>query len=250
MRKQFINYCKEIKVIMQKNNIGIVIPTYNEKSNIGLLMNSILKLLPNCFILVVDDSTDGTRLLLDKIEKHNHNVKIIYGKDKSGRGAAVLKGIEYFLKNSKIQFIFEMDADFSHDPKELPKMLDAIKTCDVVIGSRYIHGSKIIDWPVNRRMFSRIANFFASLILRIGITDYTNGYRCYKRETLENINLTDIKTKGFFVLSDIAYRIYRKGYIFKELPSVFVNRKRDKSNFNLKEVHEAFFTLLKLRFLN
>lgn len=233
---------------MKNDFVAVVIPTYNEKRNIGLLIDSIFKILASCQIVVVDDSEDDTGKFLDQIQRLNKQLYVIHGKDKGGRGAAVVRGIKQALQNKKIKYIIEMDADFSHDPKELPKMLEAIKTSDVVIGSRYIPGSKIIDWPVNRRTFSRIANFFASLILLIPITDYTNGYRCYRREVLENINLNSIKTKGFFVLSDMAYRIHKKGYTFKEVPSIFLNRKREKSNFNLSEVFEAFFTLLKLRF--
>lgn len=228
--------------------IAIIIPTLNEKENIGRLIGEILKLNLDVKIFVVDDnSPDKTGEIVKKLAEKYKNVKLILRVKKRGRGGAVIDGFSEALKNKEIKYLFEMDADFSHDPKDIPRFLEKIKEVDVVIGSRYLPGSQIINWPLSRHIFSAIANFYARLILGISISDYTNGYRLYKREVLEKIDFKKIKSVGYIVLSEIAYLIKKSGFKFGEIPVVFVNRKRGKSNLKLKEIIEAFTSVIRIR---
>jgi len=228
--------------------IAVVIPTFNEKENIKRLINEISGLNLNVQIFVVDDnSADRTAGEVEEIEKKNKNVKLILRVNKRGRGSAVIDGFKEALKDKKTEYFFEMDADFSHDPNDIPRFLEKIKNYDIVIGSRYLPGSEIINWPIERHIFSAIANFYARLILGVPISDYTNGYRCYKREVLEKIDFNKIKSSGYIVLSEMAYSIKKAGFKFGEIPVVFVNRKRGKSNLRLKEIIEAFTSVLRIR---
>lgn len=227
----------------------VVIPTYNERENIEKLIKEIFCFDRDIKVIVVDDnSPDKTFEVVEKIGKKDKRVKLILRKNKRGRGSAVVDGFKYGLKDKKTKYFFEMDADFSHDPKELGKFFEKIKKADVVIGSRYLKKSKIIGWPLKRHIFSRLANFYAWLILRVPITDYTNGFRCYKRRVLESIDLGKIKSSGYIVLSEMAYKIYRKEFKFAEVAVVFVNRQRGASNLRLEEIVEAFTSVWRIRF--
>lgn len=229
--------------------LAIVIPTYNERENIGRLIKEILRLNLDIKIIVVDDnSPDKTSETVREISKENKNVHLILRVNKRGRGSAVIDGFKEALKDKKTQYFFEMDADFSHDPHDIPRFLKEIKNNDVVIGSRYLLESKIVDWPIKRKIFSKIANWFARLVLKIPITDYTNGYRCYKRKVLESIDFSKINSPGYIVLSEMAYQIFKLGYKFKDIPIIFVNRRRGLSNLRLKEITSAFTSVLKIRF--
>jgi dolichol-phosphate mannosyltransferase len=227
----------------------IVIPTYNEKENIARLVEVIMSLpYPISVVIVDDNSPDGTGIIADKLSKKFERVKVIHRKGKGGRGSACIEGFQYALKQEQdINYIFEMDADFSHDPKEIPKFLENIENYDMVIGSRYTEGSKIVNWSKLRRIFSKLANFYARSLLKIPITDYTNGYRCYKKDVLNNIDFNKINSTGYVVLSEMAYQIAKKGYKIGEIPIVFVNRKRGESNLTLKEIFSAFISILRIK---
>lgn len=226
----------------------IVIPTYNERGNIERLIAELLHLPYPLDILVVDDnSPDGTGKIVDEIAEKEPRVKIIHREGKGGRGGATIDGFRYGLsQGEKYTYIMEMDADFSHSPVDLPKLLEKAKEYDVVIGSRYLPGSKIVNWGPMRTIFSHLANFYAKAILRIPISDYTNGYRLYRREVLALLDFDKIEKKGYIVLSELAYQIHLLGFRIGEVPTVFVNRQRGASNLTFGEIYSAFVTVLKL----
>lgn len=226
--------------------ILVIIPAYNEQENIVKLMERLFDLIPDVHILVVDDGQDKTAELVLNKQKTAPNLFLIKRTGKLGRGTAVLEGLRFGLAKD-YEYLVEMDADFSHNPTELPTLLEAAAANRLVIGSRYVVGSKIINWPLKRRIFSRLANFYANLILGIGINDYTNGYRVYGREAAKQLDFNQIKAAGYVVLSEIAYQLFLKKVEFKEVPTVFVNRQRGASNFSLKEISESFKSVLSIR---
>ncbi len=226
----------------------IVIPTYNEKDNIIRQVEAIMKLPLNLSVVIVDDnSPDGTGAAADELLKKFERVKVIHRTGKGGRGSACIEGFKYAVKQDA-DYIFEMDADLSHDAKEIPRFLEKIKDYDMVIGSRYAEGGKILNWGKKRAVFSKFANLYAKAILGIPITDYTNGYRCYKKHVLENMDYDKIHSTGYIVISEMTYQIAQKGYKIGEIPTVFVNRRQGDSNLSLKEIVNAFVSVLRLKF--
>ncbi len=227
-------------------SIFVVIPTYNELGNIAALVHALLEISPRIIIIVVDDnSPDGTGTVVDELGKQNARVKCIHRQGKGGRGAACLEGFRMAL-NEGADLIFEMDADFSHDPREIPLFLAKIRNYDMVLGSRYTKGGIAINWSPLRRVFSHFANSITRFFLQIPITDYTNGYRCYRRRTFDFIDFAAIDAKGYIVLSEIAVQIHRKGLAIGEIPTRFVNRVRGESNLNLNEVVSALTSVFRL----
>ena len=227
--------------------IAIIIPTYNAKNSIVKLVSNVFKKVKNAIVIIVDDnSPDGTAKLIKESFSSNKKIKLIVRKKKGGRGSAVLHGFKEGLKNKNIKFFIEMDADLCHNPRYVSLLVKKCDKFDVVISSKYLRLSKINGLSIKRIIFSRIVNFCLRYMLKIPITDYTNGYRCYKRSVLEKINLDSIKAKGFITLSEIAYRIYKKGFSFGEIPFNFKSYNVNKSNFNLKEVIEALVTTTRL----
>jgi dolichol-phosphate mannosyltransferase len=225
----------------------VVVPTFNEATNIQPLVEQLLSTGSDLSICFIDDqSPDGTGQVADELSRSKPQVHVIHRTQKDGRGSATLEGFKYALKQNA-DYVLEMDADFSHDPADLPRFLEKIKEADVVIGSRYLPESRIENWPLSRRIFSRLANFFAWSLLRIPITDYTNGFRCYRRKTIESLEFGKIKAKGFIVLSDIAYQLHLQGYRFQDIPVRFINRKRGISNFSLNEIIQAWTEVCKLK---
>lgn len=224
----------------------VVIPTYNEKDNIPPLIEAILAQGLDFGIIIVDDnSPDGTGEAAEQISKKHPEVMLIHREGKGGRGSACIEGFKKALEDNA-EYIFEMDADFSHNPKDIPKFLEKIKECDVVIGSRYLRGSQIVNWGWKRTIFSKLANFYAETILRLKISDYTSGYRCYKRGVLESLSFDEIDATGYIVLSEMAQKIFYKGFEIAEIPITFVNRRRGESNLSLNEIVSAFTSVIKL----
>ena len=229
--------------------IAVIIPTYNEKDNIERLVYELLTLDLKVDVYVVDDnSKDGTAKIVDEIGKKDRRVKLLLRKNKRGRGSAVIDGMKLALEDKGVNYFVEMDADFSHDPKELIKLVGKVEESDVVIGSRYLKDSKIVGWPAKRYVFSRVANFYAKIILGIPISDYTNGYRCYRREVIKAVDYSKIQSKGYIVLSEMAYQIYKKGFKFKDVGIVFVNRQRGASNLKMREIAGAFSSVWRIKF--
>lgn len=228
--------------------VAVIIPTYNERQNIEALVKCILDLGLYIKIIIVDDnSPDGTGEIFEVLASQYSDVHIIHRDKKKGRGSACIEGFKYAL-GMEVDCILEMDADFSHDPQSIPKFIEKMTEADVVIGSRYLKESRIIGWGLYRPVFSRWANVYARFFLRIPITDYTNGYRCYRKEALAKIDFARINATGYIVLSEMAYQFYKKGARFTEIPIVFVNRRRGLSNLTWKEIISAFLAILRLRF--
>jgi dolichol-phosphate mannosyltransferase len=228
--------------------ICIVIPCFNERENIGELVQTILQLYADVGVLVVDDqSPDGTaRIIRDLVPQYQGRLELLERQGKGGRGSAVLAGFVQCLQQPYEYFI-EMDADFSHKPEEIALLLQKIQTCDIVIGSRYLPGSAIRNWGWKRTFFSALANRFARFVLRIPISDYTNGFRCYTRAAILALDMQAIDAKGYVVLSEVAYQFYKKHLLFGEVPTEFVNRRRGISNLTKHEVIEAFRSVLRIR---
>lgn len=227
--------------------ILVIIPTYNEENNIIRLVNDLFALGLGLDILVVDDGSDQTGAFLQRHGDYNTHLFLIKRAGKLGRGSAILAGLNFGLKKD-YEYLAEMDADYSHEPKELSNLLANADQNTIVIASRYLKGSQIVNWPLSRRIFSKFANFYANLILGIGIHDYTNGYRVYGKDAITLLDFEKIRSTGYIVLSEIAYQLFRKGVSFRECKTKFVNRRRGESNFSLKEVKEAMLSVLRIRF--
>jgi dolichol-phosphate mannosyltransferase len=225
----------------------VIIPSYNERENIASLIDALLALPFDLEVLVVDDGTDGTAEIVASKGEKEPRVHCIWRGGKGGRGSAVLDGFR-FARTHNFDRIVEMDADFSHDPRELSRLLEKAGDDVLVIGSRYLPGSSIRNWPLSRRVFSKCANFYANAVLQIGISDYTNGYRVYGKTALAKLDMDTIRSSGYIVLSEIAYQLFREGVSFREVPTTFVNRQRGASNFSLREARDAFTSVLRIRF--
>ncbi len=233
---------------MAASRVLVVIPCYNEAENIVQLIDKLFELYPTIDVLVVDDSSpDGTADLVKKAQEHHpEKLNLIVRQGKGGRGSAVLAGFKWALERD-YEIIFEMDSDFSHKPEEITRFLEKIKDNDMVVGSRYLPGSEIHAWGPKRTFFSKWANRYARLVLRIPMSDYTNGFRAYTRKALEMIDIDNIDAKGYVVLSEVAFQLHRKGAKIGEVPTIFVNRRRGISNLSSHEIHEAFFSVLRIR---
>lgn len=229
-------------------SVLVIVPSYNERENIAALIESVLAHGPEIDVLVVDDeSPDGTSGVVNaEIGKHAGRLHLMTRRGKGGRGSAVLEGFRYALEHG-YDLVLEMDADFSHKPDEIPLLLDRIQTCDFVVGSRYLPQSEIHDWGWKRTFFSRWANRYARAVLHIPLSDYTNGFRCYRRAAVEAVETDHIDAKGYVVLSEVAYQLHRKGFSLGEVPTIFVNRRRGISNLSIHEIKEAFFSVLRIR---
>jgi dolichol-phosphate mannosyltransferase len=225
----------------------IIIPTFNERDNIAALGEELLSRPEGLDVLVVDDnSPDGTAAAARELAaRYPGRLEVLCREGKGGRGGAVLAGLAWGMARD-YDYLFEMDADYSHRPAEIPRFLDAAREVDVVVGSRYLPASKIENWPLSRRIFSRIANEYARLLLRIPITDYTNGFRCYRRAAAAALEPEKINSSGYVVLSEVACQLHRKGFKFADVATAFVNRRRGASNLSAGEIVSAFLAVLRL----
>lgn len=229
-------------------HVAVVVPTYNERENLPALVGRLLALPLHLTVIVVDDnSPDGTGQVADALAARDERVRVLHRAGKGGRGSACVAGFRAALALPEVTHVVEMDADLSHDPGELPALVEAVQRADVVVASRYLPGSRIVNWGWQRHVFSRLANLYARALLGIPIRDYTNGYRCYRREALEALDLDAIQTRGYIVLSEMAYRLHCQGFTFCEVPTCFVNRERGRSNTSLGEVWDAFRGILTVR---
>ena len=228
--------------------IIIVIPTYNEHENIFKLVKKILKILPKAIIYIVDD----TKYEKFPIKFKEKRIKYFLRINCKGRGSAVLFGLKKALKDKTSYLFLEMDADFSHNPNEIIKNIKIFKkkNLDLLIASRYLPQSKIINWGISRRLLSKLSNFLAKLILNVGLTDHTNGFRIYSRRSVELIVKKCGKIgSGFIILSEILLTIKSKKFTIGETPTIFLNRKRGESSVNTKLIIESLIGLIKLYFI-
>ena len=226
----------------------IIIPTYNELENLRPLLQEIFSYAQETDVLIVDDnSPDGTGKLADEIHNENSQVHVLHRAGKLGLGTAYIAGFKYAVAHD-YDAAFEMDADFSHDPRYLPDFLKAIERADLVIGSRYIPGGGTPNWSFLRRFISGGGNIFARFMLGIPVQDCTAGFRCYRRQVLESIDLDTIQSQGYAFQVEMAYRVMRQGFKIVETPIVFMDRRIGKSKMSRKIVIEAFIYVLRTRF--
>lgn len=225
----------------------VIIPTYNELDNIQHLVPELLSTYPDLEILVVDDnSPDGTGKYVEEMSKTNPRVHLISRAGKMGLGTAYVAGFKYMLENG-YELAFQMDADYSHDPKEIANFWEAIQDSDLVIGSRYSNGVNVINWPMSRLLLSYFANKYTKFVTGLPVADSTGGFKCFRRKVLEHIDLNSIKSNGYSFQIEMNYKAWRGGYRIKEIPIIFVDRTKGHSKMSKKIVYEAVFMVWKLR---
>lgn len=230
------------------NQTLLVIPTYNESENIDRLIAAIRAQPIKLDILFIDDnSPDGTADLIRTYQKTDSSIHLLTRPGKMGLGSAYVLGFKYGLENG-YSYIMEMDADLSHDPAEIPRFHEAIHSADVVLGSRYIEGVNVVNWPLKRLILSYAANIYASVILGFKLKDSTGGYKLFRREVLEEINLDKIKSNGYSFQIETSYRAFCKGFKVKEISIVFTDRMAGHSKMSRKIVYEAILMVWKLKF--
>ena len=226
--------------------VSVIIPAYNEKNNVISLARDVINKIENVEVIIVDDSKeDNISAHLKKMNK----VKYIFRGKKLGRGSAIIEGIKYLIKNTDTKIFVEMDADYSHDPNELKNNLKLFKEgkYDLLISSRYLSDSKIINWPVTRRIFSFLANSLAKFLLRVPVSDYTNGFRIYSNNAANHIAFNCGKIgDGFIILSEILVELYYKNFKIGETSSKFINRVRGESSVNSREIFNSFLGLIRI----
>lgn len=226
----------------------IIIPTYNELENLPRLLPEVLAKDVNIDVLIIDDnSPDGTAAFIENEQKNNDHIHLIKRSSKQGLGTAYIAGFKFALQKD-YQVIFEMDADFSHDPKEIPRFLEEVKSSQVVLGSRYKNGVNVINWPMRRLLLSWFANIYTRVITGMPLHDATGGFKCFKREVLEAIDLNRVKSNGYAFQIEMNFKAWKKGFIVKEIPIIFVDRVKGTSKMSKKIVREAVFMVWKLRF--
>jgi dolichol-phosphate mannosyltransferase len=232
---------------MSNQKALVIIPTFNELENIRKLIPEVLSQDESINLLVVDDgSPDGTGNYVEEESKKNDRIHLLKREKKMGLGTAYLAGFKYALQND-YDFIFEMDADFSHDPNELKSFLVAIKENDLVLGSRYINGVRVLNWPMARLLLSFFASVYTRLITGLPVRDATGGFKCFRRKVLESIDLNKIKSNGYSFQIEMTFKAYAKGFKIKEIPIVFTDRVKGKSKMSKKIVREAVTMVWKLR---
>lgn len=225
----------------------VVIPTYNERDNIESLVSAILDLPHNLWVLIVDDnSPDGTGEVADKLAQENSRVHVVHRSRKLGLGTAYTQGFKYALERD-YDLILQMDADISHDPKYIPDFLACAKDADLVLGSRYIRGISVVNWNFRRLLLSKGANTYVQLVTGLKFTDLTGGFKCFRREVLESINLDAIHSNGYAMQIEMTYRTWKKGFKIEEIPIIFVERNTGASKLSRKDMIEAFFIPWRLR---
>lgn len=228
--------------------IAVVIPTYNEKENTEKLIPKIFSLgIKELEIVVVDDnSPDGTGKAVRDLMKTDKRIHLIERPKKMGLGTAYIAGFKHALSRGA-EYIFEMDADFSHDPEMIPVFLKHAEKNDLVIGSRYLNGISIVNWPLRRLALSLVANKYVKLATGMKLTDATSGYKCYRKKVLEAIDLEKIKSNGYSFQIEMKFKAHKKNFPMKEIPIIFVDRNFGTTKISRKIVLEAFIIVWKLR---
>ena len=231
------------------NEALIIIPTYNESENLKSLADQVLTALPSADLLIVDDnSPDGTGQLADELAAHNPRVHVLHRSGKLGLGTAYIAGFRYALSKG-YEHIFEMDADFSHDPVYLPALLGAAKDgAGVVIGSRRVPGGGTENWGLSRQLISAGGSLYARTILGLGVRDLTSGFKCFRREVLAAIDLDAVHSNGYSFQIEMTYRAVRKGFSVAEVPIIFIDRRAGQSKMSSKIFAEAMGMVWRLRF--
>ncbi|MGD8370852.1 MAG: polyprenol monophosphomannose synthase [Syntrophobacterales bacterium] len=230
-------------------NAFVIIPTYNEKANIGRLIPIVLKKGPNIKVLVVDDnSPDGTGALVEEMARADDRVFLVSRSRKLGLGSAYVKGFKWVLANGDCEYIFEMDADFSHNPDRIPDFISKMdEGYDLVIGSRYLRGVSVVNWSIKRLMLSYCASMYARKITGIPVKDQTTGYKCFHRKVLETIDLDSIFSDHYAFQIEMNYRAIQKGFKLAEVPIIFEDRLQGESKISKRVIFEAIWVVWRLR---
>ena len=225
----------------------VIIPTYNEADNISTLVERLLALPYQLDVLVVDDaSPDGTAALVEERMAREPRLHLLKRPGKMGLGSAYRDGFRYALENGA-QYIFEMDADFSHDPDAIGDFLREVERADVVLGSRYLNGVTVVNWPLSRLVLSFAANLYTRLITGLPVRDATGGFKCFRRRALEAIRLDRVRSDGYAFQIELSYKCWRKGFKIVEIPILFVDRRVGESKMNRRIVWEAVWMVWWLR---
>lgn len=229
------------------SKILIIVPTYNEAENIFKLLDVIHAQVPDADILVVDDnSPDGTAAMVESRMKEDPRLSLMKRPGKLGLGSAYIAGFKQALARG-YEVVFEMDADFSHNPAYLPRFLEAIKEADLVLGSRYVEGGGVENWAFSRKLISLGGSMYARFILGVPYRDLTGGFKCFRRETLAAIDLDGIHSEGYSFQIEITYRVHKKGLQIREIPIIFADRLGGKSKMSWKIFLEAIFRVWQMR---
>ena len=245
------------------NKALVVIPTYNEKKNIVKVCGKIMAL-ETCLslpvrqaggrqagfdVLIVDDnSPDGTGEIADNLSSLHPGIHVLHRKEKGGIGSAYIEGFKWALAKG-YDYFFEMDADLSHNPDDLVRLLNEMDSCDLCIGSRYIEGGGVLNWPIWRMLLSKFAaRYYTRIITRMPVHDATAGFKCFRRSVLESINLDEIHSEGYSFQIEMHYRAWKKGFKIKEMPIVFTDRQHGLSKMSKKVICEAIFMVWKIKF--
>jgi dolichol-phosphate mannosyltransferase len=228
----------------------VIFPTYNEKDNIEKIIAKVLPLDDRLNVLVVDDeSPDGTGEIADRLAAENPRINVLHREKKEGLGRAYIAGFKWAI-DRRFDYIFEMDADFSHDPKYLPDFLREIENYDLVLGSRYISGVNVINWPMSRLLLSYYANVYTRLVTGLNVRDATGGFKCFRREVLETLDLDKIRSNGYIFQIEVSMRVWKKGFTIKEIPIIFYERLHGTSKMSKKIVREAIWKVWYLRLMS
>jgi dolichol-phosphate mannosyltransferase len=224
----------------------VLLPTYNEKDNIEKISRQVIAIDPRIEVLIVDDnSPDGTGQIADRLAAENQRIKVLHRTGKQGLGRAYIAGFHYGIEQ-KYDYIFEMDADFSHQPKYLADHLKNIQTCDISLGSRYIKGGGIENWPKMRWAISYYANVYSRVVTGLPVRDATGGFKCFRRRVLESLDLDNIRSNGYSFQIEVSFRAWLHGFKIQETPIIFVEREAGHSKFSKKIIYEAVFMVLYL----
>lgn len=234
------------------NDTLIIVPTYNERENLPRMAQALLSLPAKVDLLVVDDSSpDGTGQLADELAAKHPEIHVLHRPEKNGLGRAYIAGFKWALEHG-YEFIFEMDCDFSHDPAEIPNFLAASKkeNADLVLGSRYSGGVRVINWPLKRLMLSRSAGIYVRVITGMPFTDPTGGYKCFRRRALQAIQLDNVRSNGYSFQIELTHRLWRTGHKIVEVPIIFTDRVEGQSKISRNIVREALIMVWALWFQN
>ena len=229
----------------------VLIPTYNERDNLSRLLPMVLSQDPRLEILVIDDaSPDGTGELADGMAHAEPRIHVLHRSAKLGLGTAYIEGFRWGIERG-YDWLFEMDADFSHDPAHLPQFLDALEDHDIVLGSRYLGGRvTVVNWPIGRLLLSYFANVYARWVTGLPVADATSGYKAFRRQALESVRLDQVESEGYAFQIEISLRCWKRGARIGEVPIVFVDRTSGESKMSRRIVLEAVWKVWKLRFLD
>jgi dolichol-phosphate mannosyltransferase len=232
------------------NRTLVVVPTYNERENLPPLVQRLMALPTAVDVLVVDDnSPDKTGEIADVLAQKSPAVHVLHRTEKNGLGRAYIAGFKWAL-NAGYEFIFELDGDFSHNPDDIPMFLEAARSADLVLGSRYLNGIRIINWPLSRLMLSKSAATYVKIVTGMPFTDPTGGYKCFRRRALQALNLDAIDSNGYSFQIEMTHRLWRQGMNVVEVPIVFTDRVQGHSKMSGNIVSEAFMMVWRLWFQN